>query len=246
MANPYEQGIHVLTPEQALSRQTEDLFVEDDTEVVISPDRREYARYFARVKAKSIKDLQNLGLVPRGVGEEDLKKAIAKDDDAALQSARELLSRSSSGHCGCGGDANQSAPSPPSFRDQLARSYSSVRKAYNPALAELLSRHQKTEFSWDSVHLQSVRGWVSRASQLAAEVSLISALFQDIRIGRGARLVLDPGTTILYARGVYIHQTGSLIHKGSYLRIWASSIERYVDWGSIIVQQEVKWTLVGG
>ena len=235
-----ECGVPVLTPEQALQREPEDLFIEDGTEVTVSVDHREYYRHFARVKAKSIKDLQTLGLVPRGVDEEQLRRAIAKDDAAALQSARDMLSGSACVHCHCADHADQgSLP----YRDQVARSYSSARRAFNPALAELLSEHQETEFRWDSVHVQSVRGWISRSSRLASEGLLIAGLFQDIRIGRGARLVLDPTCTNLYARGIFIHQTGTLVHKGSYLRIWASSVERYVDWSSIVVNQHVPWAL---
>ena len=230
-----------ITAEEALRQEPEDLFIEDGAEVTISPDHREYSRYFSRVKAKSIRDLQTLGLVPRGVRDEQLREAIVKDDAVAFQTARELVARSASIDCEC---THSKATAAKPYRDQLASTYSSVRKAYNPALAELLSQHYKTEFRWDSINLQSVHGWVSRASRLAAEGVLIVSLFKDIRIGRGAKLVLDPTCNTLYARGLYIHQTGTLVHRGPYLRIWATSIERYVDWGSVVIQQEVPWKLV--
>jgi hypothetical protein len=87
-----------------------------------------------------------------------------------------------------------------------------------------------------------VKGWLDRIERVAFDVPTLISLFQDIRIGRNSRLVLDPDAVNLYARGIYIHRTGSLIHRGGYLRIWASQITSYLDWTpSMVVKAEVPW-----
>ena len=135
----FDDDASVLTPEEALRREPEDLRIEDGAEVDISPDRSKHARCFARVRAKSISDLQILGLVPRGLSEEHLRSAIRSDDDSALQMARKMLSYAPSSQCHC--DDSPDGDAMP-YRNQLASRYASIRRSFNPALAELLSKHQ--------------------------------------------------------------------------------------------------------
>lgn len=233
------ENLPVYHPEEALRRDLVDLLVDDEAEMQLAANRSECRDYFARVHANSVHDLQILGLVPRGLREEELKQAMSQDDRAAFETAREISSRGVAPSCACG--ATPDAAHIP-YGANVALTYAAVRKAFNPALAALLSTHQKTTFRWDSIHTQAVRGWLDRLNKVVAEVPVLIALFRDIRVGHNSRVVLDPQCAQLFARGIYIHKTGTLVHQSGYLRIWASEISR----GPVVtgtVNPHIPWAL---
>ncbi len=233
----------LVKPEELLKSTGEDLKVEDGQELHLTAGRRGSAQHFARVPAATIHDLQTLGLVPRGLAEDALKRAMHQDDQSAYQFARDSLLRAPASAAPCGCEAGASVSAEP-LRMSFDRAYVQARKTHHPALAALMSDHLKTRFRWDSIHVQSVWGWADRVGQMISLEPVMVALFQDITIGRGARLVFDAQAAQMYARGIYIHRTGSLIHSGGYLKIWATSISSFKDWGSRqVLAKHVPWSL---
>jgi hypothetical protein len=230
-------------PEELLRSIGEDVKVDDGQEFHLTVGQRGSSHHFARVNAGTIHDLQTLGLVPRGLAEEALKRAIGQDDQAAYQVAREslLCTQASATPCGCEAGANGSAEP---RRMSFDRVYAQARRNHHPALAALISDHQKARFRWDSIHVQSVWGWTDRLGKMVSLEPVLVALFRDITIGRGARLVFDAQAAQMFARGIYIHRTGSLTHSGGYLRIWASSISSFNEWNAqTVVAKHVPWSL---
>lgn len=233
-------ALPVYTPEEVLKRRHSDLLLEDGAEVHLLAETNDSLDYFARVRANSVSDLQTLGLVPRGLSEESIRKAVTDDDKTAYQTARDIMSRGAPHECSC---ESKTAGATNSYNTSFARTYRNIRKSAHPALATLLSDHQQTDFRWDSIHVQSVKGWLDRVSQALSRTPLIVALINDIRIGRQSRLVVDPKCVSVLARGIYIHRTGTLIHRGGYLRIWAGQISRYEDFSSIVRDIRIPWVL---
>ncbi len=236
----------LVRPEELLKSRGDDVKVDDGQELHLAVGQRGSSRHFARVQAASIHDLQTLGLVPRGLAAEALKRAMDQDDQAAYQVAREGLLRNSTSvpPCGCEASTAAAAAAAEPHRMSFDRVYARARKNHHPALAALLSDHQKTRFRWDSIHVQSVWGWADRVGKMISVTPIVVALFQDIVIGRGARLVFDAQAAQMYARGIYIHRTGTLAHSGGYLRIWASSISSFNEWrAQAVLATHVPWSL---
>ncbi len=232
------RALPVLRPDELLRRPLADLIVEDGAELHVHA-KGTYADYFARVHVNSVVDLQTLGFVPRGLREETLKQAVKEDDKTAYETARQIMSRDGWRECSC--EAKSGVHS--SHSASLLSLYRRVRRTANPALAALLSDHQGAEFRWDSIHVQSVKGWLDRASDALSRSALVLSLFNDICIGRQSRLVLDSDCVELFARGIYIHRSGTLVHRGGYLRIWAGQIARYEDWLTTVRDIHIPWAL---
>jgi hypothetical protein len=223
--------IRPCTAADALQRDAIDLQVCDDEELELSPNDRAHHKYFARVKLGAFEDLHLLGLVPRGLRYEAIRTAIVTDDKAALQLA-EARVRQNAAHSTCHCDNNDRRTE--SFSESLRSTVRAIRRDYNPALAHLLSSHYGTEFSWDSTLAISVRGWTSRFVNHAL---VTVSLFRDITIGRNARLEVDATAIELLARHIWIHRTGTLSHRGGYLRVWANSIQNYLEFSEAVVTE---------
>jgi hypothetical protein len=221
-----ERQVVPITPEEALRRDVSDLVVQEDEEVILTPSRRESAKHFARVRLRRFEDLQALGLVPRHIEEQAVRTAIAADDDEALRIARDIIVRRpmDAGACHCHSQASEEA-APARFDQDLKNLYVRVRRAHHPALAKQLSAHFGTRFAFDSPFAGTVHHWTRRL-EVRAVVEL--SMFQDITIGRGGKLVLSDDTTVLLARSIRIHRSGQLIHRGGFLRIWATSITSFL------------------
>jgi hypothetical protein len=223
----FAQHIPELTAREALSRTTRSIQIPDDETVVLSPASPEFGQAFVRVQATTFDDLQLLGLVPRGIAEEPLKRAIAADDDTAATVVRQAPPRDT--ECAChGGDAQATRVA---YGRDLRLAYGRVRKSYHPALASLLSDHLGTRVTWDSPTAAIVRKNVTGALR---QTPHMIALFEDITIGKNATLAVDPTLKTLYAGTIWIHRSGRLRQQGSYVKIWASAIRTYVDFASVV------------
>lgn len=238
------------TPAEALRREPVSLEVDDDTQLALSPMRRSQHRYFARVRLSGFADLQVLGLVPRRIKEQAVRTAIASDDEQALRLATDRLARGGArppARCGCAGEGagegeaeQRPGPQRASFTQELDAAYREIRRDYHPALARVLSEHHGVELAWNSPLAASVKGWASKVSR--ESLSLVG-LFQDITIGRKATLELTPASRVLLARSIRIHREGRLVHRGAYLRLWANSIESYLDLLPAITTGKPLWAL---
>lgn len=216
----------MVTSEEALRRDVTDVLVHEDEELVLTPKRREFAKHFARVRLRRFSDLQALGLVPRHIDEQAVRGAMAADDEDALRLAKDMVARRPLAvrPCDCHGRSGTEA-APARFDVDLKGHYVQVRQSYHPALAKTLSAHYGTTFSYDSVLASTVRQWTRR---LEARALIELALVQDITIGRGATLVLSDDTSVLLARSIRIHRSGKLIHRGGFLKVWATSITSFL------------------
>lgn len=218
--------IKLYTAKDALKREASRIEVPENTEMLLSPTNREFASYFAQVEIKSYEDLQLLGFVPRRLSEEKVRQAIAADDDEVYKIASSSMAQKSAHDCNCG---NQDAYAEKPYGSSLRTNYNSIRKRHNPALARLLSDHLNTHVSWDDPSASIVRKWA-----LSSRIRAISSLlFEDITINRNATLAVAANTKSLLAHNIWIHQTGRLVQQGSYLKIWANSINTFSGFVSI-------------
>jgi hypothetical protein len=219
--NENHAGIVLCNVQEALAREPRDLEVPEGTEVLLSPYEREHKEYFVRVELKSFEDLKMFGLVPRGLSEEKVRRAISKDDEEVHKLASKMLDTQARQGCGCEDHQPQSSRS---YGSDLRRLYTSTRNRYHPSLANLLSAHLSARVEWDSALPGIIRRWVS-----ITNVSLISTLFRDITINRGATLAVDKSAKSLLAGTIWIHRSGRLVSQGSYLKIWAHAISSFTD-----------------
>ena len=219
--------VKLCTAKEALNHETRRIEVPENTELLISPADPEFAGSFSRVQLNSYGDLQILGFVPRKLAEEKVVKPMAADDAEVykLASSMPVLPTRS---CDCGGHGTDAARSRGS---SLRSTYNSVRKSHNPALASLLSDHFGTSIPWDSASAGIVRKW-SLYLRLKPEVIVLQ--LEDITINRNATLAVAPSAKSLMAYNIWIHRTGRLVQQGSYLKIWANSINYFRDFPSTI------------
>jgi hypothetical protein len=195
--------------------------VPDNAEVVLSAANREFASFFARVRLKSYADLQLLGFVPRRLAEDKVRQAMATDDEDALRLAAGLQRE---GDCGCN-DARPVLPASRMRGSTLRSVYNRIRKRHNPALARVLSDHYHTLWPWDSPVAAIMRKQVAALNLSTWELLLTVAA--DITIKSNATLWVGAGVQALLAHNIWIHSTGKLIQQGSYLKLWANSINHF-------------------
>src|SRR5262245_11782196 len=127
-----ENGIKTYPAKEALKRGTEDLVVAEGQAVTLTPSNRDLAHHFARVQLTALEDLPTLGLLPRKIGEQDLRRAIGSDDDDAYKMTVSLLASSGiSSPCGCGDRPATMRPESryPSFQSRFQTTYKEVRKS---------------------------------------------------------------------------------------------------------------------
>jgi len=228
--------VAVMSAKEALRREPKDLEVSAGSTVTLSPDDREYAEHFARVEIKSFDDLQLLGLVPRGLSEDKVRRAIDEDDAEALRMAHNALAQpqAGGGGCGCGGGHAREADA---GRGDLRQHYDRARRRFNPALSRILSEHLRTQVAWDSPTAVVIKNWARRArasgnysSSSSAEAvpsfnfAILQFALRDVIINRGATLHVESSVQSFLARNILIHRTGRLVHGGGYLKIWAAVV----------------------
>ncbi len=219
--NENYSGIELCSVKEVLTREPRDLEVPENTEMLLSPYEREHSEYFVRVELKSFEDLKTLGFVPRGLSEEKVRHAISMDDEEARNLADKLLDTQARQRCSC---ENHQPQTSRSYGSDLRRLYTSTRNRYHPSLAKLLAEHLSARVEWDSPLPGIIRRWI-----LFTDISLVSALFRDITINRGATLSVDKSARSLMAGTIWIHRTGRLVSQGSYLKIWAHAISSFTN-----------------
>jgi len=234
--------IRLLNAKDALRLELRPIEVPENAELLLSPGNPEYANSFIRVRLKSYEDLQTLGFVPRKLAEDKVRQAMAADDAEMYDLAGKMF-RQSPCECGCSKrtmDVSQSRGSP------IRMIYNRMRKRHNPALSRVLSDHYGTKISWDTPVPAIVRKWVEFL--LLRPEEIIIALLGDITIHRNATLAVAASSKSLLARNIWIHKTGRLVGQGSYLKVWANSINRFSDFlnpAAIAAAQKIAplWTL---
>lgn len=230
--------VKLYTAKEALSRQTRRIDVPDNTELLLSPTDPEFVDFFSRVQLTSYGDLQLLGFVPRKLPEEKIRHAMTADDGEVYKIASSMPS-SFTRNCDCGGADVAAARSGISG---LRSTYNSIRKYHNPGLASLLSDHSGTYISWDSPAAGIIRNWIV---YLQIKPEIIFVLVEDITINRNATLAVAPSAKSLLAFNIWIHHTGRLVQHGSYLKIWANSINEFKNFLSTTttVTKNVPWLI---
>lgn len=156
-----------------------------------------------------------------------MRQAMAADDGEVYNLAAKMLQQSH-GECGC---SNRATHVSLSRGSPIRTIYNSIRKRHNPALTRVLSDHYGTQMSWDTPVPAIVRKWVAFLPPHPAEPLI--ALAGDIIIHKNATLAVAASPKSLMAWNIWIHTTGRLVQQGSYLRIWANSINRFTDFMSV-------------
>ncbi|MCE4072314.1 MULTISPECIES: hypothetical protein [Pseudomonas] len=221
------EDIQACSIKEVLRRSTDDLVVADGQTIEFTPSNREFAQHFARVRLAAFEDLQLLGFVPRGLSEEAVRKAMASDDDHAYRLATSSIT--TSGHdCTC-------SPRHGAITDRLVTAHRQARRSNNPALARLLSDHFQVDIAFHDPLPVLTRNWVSYFdTKRHFGADLVISLLADVTIHRNAVLATDSKLKSLLARNIWIHRTGQLVQRGSYMRIWAHSISRFQDFKDIV------------
>lgn len=216
------QELRTCSVREVLDRQTEDLVVPDGQTVEFTPHNREFAHCFARVRLSAFEDLQLLGLVPRGLPEQALRQAIASDEEQAYRMAA-ASARPSRHGCGC-------APSHDGGSGHLADTYREIHRSNNPALARLLSDHYESRIAFHDALPVLIRNWVRYFdTKRHFDAGIVTSVLSDVTIHRNGVLATDRTLKTLLARNIWIHRSGQLMQQGSYLRIWAHTVSRFLD-----------------
>ncbi|MDT4829742.1 hypothetical protein FQZ97_631720 [compost metagenome] len=133
----------VYSPEEALQRDLLDLDISNGIEKELSTELRESDNYYINININTFHDLQVLGLVPRGLQESDVRRAIALDDDASYQTARDIMLHNNNHSCEC---ANADTRKDISYNDSFARAYSHIRNIIPPKPRKIIVRPPENKF----------------------------------------------------------------------------------------------------
>jgi len=219
--------VKLRTAKEVLGQAARRIEVPENAELLLSPAISEFADSFSRVQLNSYADLQLLGFAPRKLAEEKVRHAIAEDDDEVYKLASTMPQ--SFTRCDCGDQVANEKRLP---RNSLRTAYNSIRRNHNPSLAALVSDHLGTRIHWDSAIAGIARKWIT---YLRLNPVVIIGLFEDITINRNATLAVAANAKSLMAHNIWIHRTGTLVQQGSYLKIWATSINTFRDFTDAVV-----------
>lgn len=215
-----DSEVRIFTAKEAVMRERIDIEVPENSEIVLSPSNPEFKPHFARVVLRTYDDLRILGFIPRGLADDKVRQAIAEDDAEVYDLACKMI-RHSPNTCSCSGETIHA---PASHGNPIRGIYNGFRKRHNPSLARLLSDHYGSPIAWDGTIPVTVRKWAT-SIYLKPEILLI--LSGDIKINKNSTLSLSSNSKLLLAWNIWIHSTGKLISNGSYIKIWANSINHF-------------------
>ena len=111
-------------------------------------------------------------------------------------------------------------------RTGMRQQYNQSRREYHPALSRVLADHYGVSIAADSTSARTVWNWAKYID--VKKGGLIWAnILQDITIHQDATLKVGEQVKTLLVGDIYIHETGTLVSLGSYLKIWASTITAF-------------------
>ena len=206
-----------LSAKELTRQRGRDIVVPEDKTLELTPSSGEFLESFARVQVSSFEDAQIMGFVPRKLTEDKVMKAIAEDDALAYKMAARRFNPSAG--CGCNHSESES-----NKVVSLRSTYAGFRRRNNPTLAGLVSEKIGIQLDWDSSLPSSVRKWAINAR---VGINIIALLLADITINRNSTLAIDAGTKSLWAHDIWIHRSGKMIQSGSYMRVWANSLNSF-------------------
>lgn len=208
-----------------LQQKNDSIVIPKSKEVNVGVEEKEFSRFFHHVEVKSFNDLQELSLIPKGLDETIVQKAIADDEEEALSIAREYLKEGKAKGCGCENDQNREiAPLKLSYRAVLRTTFNGIRKTHNVHLSRVLSDFYEKEIERDSLLPAITHGWVKR--WLTFKLIPILIFFpKDITILNNATLNLSSSTDMLWANDIRIHVGGKLKINSSYIKIKCASVK---------------------
>jgi hypothetical protein len=214
--------------------------VEENQTVTFSPGNRDVAHHFVRVRLTGFEDLQTIGFVPRKLSEDAVRRAILADNDETYKLAASQLATSQT-FCRC-----EPGGQPRAAKTELRDVYTRIRRFNNPALARVLSDHYKTHIPFHDSFPALVNNWISYldVNVRFGEHILLSVL-GDVTIHRGGVLVTDRKLKSFLAWNIWIHSRGQMVHKSSYINVWANKIASFLDFQDIVssFDREVPWRL---
>lgn len=208
-----------LAAKEAIRQATRTIEVQENSELHLSPSNDGFADCFVQVQINSYEDLQILGLIPRGLTEEKVRRAVTDDDDEAYRMVSNSLQLSNR-NCNC---MKRNGQIPKMHRDNFKQAYTSIRRNHQPALAKILSAHYNRSIRWDAPIAIITKRWYDYLN-LPISKALLIALAKDIIIHNTAILTVASSIKSLLAHNIIIYKTGKLVQQGKYLKIWASSI----------------------
>jgi hypothetical protein len=91
-----------------------------------------------------------------------------------------------------------------------------------------------------------VKNWISYFDVTARfGAPILLSVFQDVTIHRHGVLTTDPQMKSFLARNIWIHFTGQLVQRGSYMKIWATEISRFFELQDVVTtfNSQVPWKL---
>jgi hypothetical protein len=228
-------NLRIMDAREVLRQEPIDLQVPDGANWTVSPNEGDLSHHLFGVQIKSVEDLQILGHVPRGIKPSTLLKALEADDEQADEQMRSGSVAPRQGGCGCGGQCGggcaQTADDP----------YRTIRRAYHPNLAQVLSNHWGVRLVSNDAAVKLTHKWLRTIG-----IVTVVNLFHDIAIGRDAVLTIDKKSRSLYARNILIARTGTLRHRGGYIKVWANAVDRWDPaWVNIASAQLPKWVTQG-
>lgn len=223
-------SVEVCSAREALRRKPTSIVVEEGRDFHLSPDNERLFHCFARVPLRSFADLQTLGLLPRKIAEEAVRKAIGADDAATYKLATEAGSSAPDTGCGChDAEIPNRRVTSVGVAGSVRRRYSQLRGFNNPALARVLADHYRAEVAWDDPLAALAHKWVQKFdSKVHLDRPLLIAALEDITVHAGATLTLQKKLTSLYANNVRIHRRARVVPGGNYVKIWASSVVSFL------------------
>jgi hypothetical protein len=190
-----------ISVEEFLKSPKEDVVAEAGEELLLDPDSPgfDFDRHFHRVRVVRFEELQELEFIPEQLPEEEVLRAIAKDDEAALERARELISGSAS-------DEKETV--------RLRRVYAEIRPSYNFSLAEVVSAATGVPATWRDLHVALIRKRVRAVVESRPRGALGLFMLKDLIILRDATVTLGATVMGMYGNALQIHKHGNLVVKG--------------------------------
>jgi hypothetical protein len=216
------EGVDIVaeTVETFLNARREELVVPDGANVLVDPRDEQYQRYVHNVRITGYNDLQALRFVPEHLRETEVRVAIAADDRATLEVARQSFGTPSRpcGHRSGGVPSGEEQGTTTGV--SLRSTYARLRPSYHPNLADLVSSAGGSPSHFSDLDVAVIHKRImTLLPKSGIETMSVLGLCMNVVIGKNSTLTLGPSVKGLHGHDLKIHVGGKLIVKGAGVKL---------------------------
>jgi len=217
------RSVNIKEIKDILSAKRESIVIEEDKEENVGPEG-DFSNYYHWTEIKSLTDLMELEIIPKGIDEEKIVQAIEEDDEKSLNVMHNYLQthyvpiRNYEG-----GKSNEHILSRDKYFEEARMAYRAIREMNNIRLSQQIGGLSGTKIEPNSTLLNGIRHWVDKINKKQI-VNWRLLLADDITIGHNSTMNVSHFTDEILARNIRMHKNSKMVIKSPFITMRCTSI----------------------